>query len=74
MKAYVVGASIGDYNGTLYGRIYTLIPYTSNKGVGSRASAEKCSVDVARKITEVNCDYDLEFNRYGRVIDVRLLG
>lgn len=69
MKVFVFGATYGEYEGNKYGRIHTLEPVTSGKGVGRQCAALKTTYDIARSIDEVDCEYDLGFDRYGKVVD-----
>lgn len=72
MKVHVVGASIGNYQGNDYGRIYSLEPIENN-GIGNKSVVYKTSVACAKSIDEVDVVYDLEFNQYGRVVEVTKL-
>lgn len=67
MIVKVIGASIGNYQGNDYGRIYALEPITNN-GIGHKPVAYKTSVQVAKLIDSVDTDYNLDFNQYGRCI------
>lgn len=72
MKVHVVGASIGSYQGNDYGRIYSLEPI-GNNGIGQKSVMYKTSVICAKSIDEVDVMYNLEFNQYGRVVEVTKL-
>lgn len=73
MKAFVVGVTTGEYQGNLYGRIHSIEPVFSN-GTGRKCVIYKVSpVEVVNQVKDVDKEYDLVFNQYGRVVEVRPL-
>lgn len=69
MVVTVVGAHYGSFEGTPYGRIHSFEKIEAN-GTGVKPVSYKTSSIVAQSITEVDCEYNLEFNQYGKVINV----
>lgn len=73
MKAHVIGVTIGEYQGQQYGRIHTIVPVEGN-GRGRKCEIHKVTpVNVVQQVFDVDVDYDLVFNQYGRVVEVRPL-
>lgn len=70
MKVFVFGATYGEYEGNKFGRIHTLEEIKPGKGVGRQCAALKTTYDIAKNIVdEPERDYDLYFDRYGKVIN-----
>lgn len=70
MKVHVYGVSWGEVNGYRYGKIHTLAPIEAN-GIGKKCDALKCTAEIAMGVSDVDCDYNVEFNQYGKVISLR---
>lgn len=73
MKVNVIGATAGEYQGNAYGRIYSLEPFQGSHGIGVKPVIFKTSLECAKMIDEVDIMYNLEFNQYGKVVEVTKL-
>lgn len=70
MVTTIIGRRIGDYQGTVYGHLFgTEMMDAPNLGV--KPVTYKCTpASVANLVDEVNVQYDLTFNQYGKVVDI----
>lgn len=70
MKVKVIGACVGEYKDQPYGRIYSLADIERG-GIGVKPLIYKATVDAAKVVDEVDVDYDLQFNPYGKCVEVK---
>lgn len=72
MRAYVIGATTGIFQENAYGRIHT-ISDDNPSGAGQKCVIFKASPDAAISFNDkaLPGEYDLIFNQYGKVVEVR---
>lgn len=73
MRSIIIGAAITTYEGKEYGRVYGIEPREERyEGIGRQAVIYKCDPSVSRMVQKdkLDCEYDLQFNRNGRLVQL----